>query len=84
VSSYAHSSGYQTRISFHDIVLEPENRHVKKKDIKIRVFLGRKLLDTIPALDAQREVIVPLSTHLSEDKVTFVCISDVKLADGTN
>jgi hypothetical protein len=70
------------RISFHDIVLEPENKHVKKKDIKIRVSLGKKVLDTLTLLEPQKEVIVPLSNKLSEDKVIIVCQSTTPLVDG--
>lgn len=70
------------RISFHDIVLEPENKHVKNKDIKIRVSLGKKILDTLTLLETQKEVIVPLSNKLSEDKVIIVCQSTTPLADG--
>ena len=70
------------RISFHDFVLEPENKHVKKKDIKIKVSLGSKTLDTLSLLDAMKEVIVPLSNKLSEDKVIIVCTSATPLYDG--
>ena len=70
------------RISFHDIVLEPENKHIRKKDIRINVSLGRKLLDTLTLLEPQREVIVPLSNKLSEDKVLIVCQSTTPLVDG--
>ena len=70
------------RISFHDIMLEPENKHIKKKDIKVRVSLGKKVLDTLTLIEPQREVIVPLSNKLSEDKVTFMCQTTTPLVDG--
>lgn len=70
------------RISFHDIKLEPENKHIKKKDIKIRVYLGKRFLETLTLLEPQREIIVPLSNKLSEDKVIFVCQTTTPLVDG--
>ena len=63
-------------------MLEPENKHIKKKDIKVRVSLGKKVLDTLTLLEPQREVIVPLSNKLSEDKVIIVCQTTTPLVDG--
>jgi len=71
------------RISFQDIVLEQDNMHVKKKDVKIKVSLGSKLIDTLTLIEASKEVIVPLSNKLSEDKIQIVCSSNVQLADGS-
>lgn len=56
---------------------------MSKRDIKVRVALGSKILDTLSALEPDKEVIVPLSNQLSEDKVIFVCTSSTKLADNT-
>jgi hypothetical protein len=70
------------RLSFHDLVLETENKHVKKKDIKIKVSLGSTIMDTFSLVETMKEVIVPLSNKLSEDKVKIVCTSNVPLYDG--
>jgi hypothetical protein len=57
--------------------------HVLKKDVKIKVSLGRKLIDTLSMTDPSKEVIVPLSQKISEDKIVIACHTTVALADGT-
>lgn len=57
--------------------------HVHKKDIKVKISLGRKLIDTLTLLDPSKEVIVPLSQKISEDKIVIACHTTVALADGT-
>lgn len=66
-------------------MLERENQHIKKRDIKIKVSLGSRLLDILTLTDSpQKEVIVPLSNKLSEDKIIFVVQTTSQLVDGSN
>lgn len=57
--------------------------HVQKKDIKVNISLGKKLLDTVNLTDSSKEVVVPLSQKISEDKIVIACHTTVLLEDGT-
>ena len=57
--------------------------HVQKEDIRVRVSLGKKLLDTLTLLEPTKDVIVPLSSKISEEKIVIACSSTQQLTDGT-
>ena len=63
---------YHVKVSVLDAVLEEEQAHIKLQDLGVYVYLGSKLLEILTIGPNNNEAKVPLSTQISEDKITMV------------